>query len=35
MKMDMGEQMYDIIKAYNIDERSIPKEMREPLEIYK
>ena len=34
-KMEIGEQMYEIIKAYNIDERSISKEMREPLEIYK
>ena len=34
-KMDMGEKMYEFIKEYDIDERSIPKEMREPLEIYK
>ena len=34
-KMKIGEQMYEIIKAYNIDERSISKEMRESLEIYK
>ena len=27
--------MYEYVKEYDIDEKSIPKEMREPLEIYK
>ena len=34
-KLEMGEQMYEFIKEYDIDEKSIPKEVREPLEIYK
>jgi hypothetical protein len=34
-KMKMGEQMYEFVKEYDIDEKSISKEMREPLEIYK
>lgn len=34
-KMDMGKKMYEYVKEYDIDEKSIPKEMREPLEIYK
>ena len=31
----MGRKMYEYVKEYDIDEKSIPKEMREPLEIYK
>ena len=34
-KMEMGRKMYEYVKEYDIDEKSIPKEMREPLEIYK
>ena len=34
-KMEMGGKMYEFVKEYDIDEKSIPKEMREPLEIYK
>ena len=34
-KMVMGGKMYEYVKEYDIDEKSIPKEMREPLEIYK
>ena len=34
-KMEMGEQMYEYVKEYDIDEKSLPKAMREPLEIYK
>ena len=34
-KMEMGKKMYQFVKEYDIDEKSISKEMREPLEIYK
>ena len=34
-KMEMGEQMYEYVKEYDINEKSLPKAMREPLEIYK
>ena len=34
-KMEMGEQIYEFIKAYDINEKCIPKEMRESLEFYK
>ena len=34
-KMEMGEQMQEFIKEYDIDEKSIPKERRESFEIYK
>ena len=34
-KMEMGEQMYEYVKEYDIDKKSLPKAMREPLEIYK
>ena len=34
-KMEIGRKMYQFVKEYDLDEKSIPKEMREPLEIYK
>ena len=34
-KIEMGEQMYKFVKEYDKNEKSLPKEMREPLEIYK
>ena len=34
-KLTIGEQIYEFVREYNIDEESISKELREPLEIYK
>ena len=34
-KLKIGEQIYEFVREYNIDEESISKELREPLEIYK
>ena len=34
-KMEIGRKMYQFVKEYDLDEKSISKEMREPLEIYK
>ena len=34
-KLTIGEQIYEFVREYKIDEESISKELREPLEIYK
>ena len=33
-KLTIGEQIYEFVREYKIDEESISKELREPLEIY-
>ena len=33
-KMELGKTIYEQVKEYNINEESIPKEYKEPLELY-